>query len=513
MQHTKTREIFFSLEQPGKVLTTLLAFFEEIRETASANGKVLTPSHAHTILLLDANSQRVRHIAYLLASAGYQPFIATNALEAFTFFLRGAFVPFVIVLGQHDANNRFFLSRLLQQIVQKHQWDTPLIALHTQISTTPSPNTDPLPPPPAAYAQRFRDLPQASITASLPFIPETPQPSSGSEQDIQLAFPPIAATPSEAISTRATGPVPIINISTHDVQKEQKGEQKISLEGQSLGRYHIKTLLGRGPLGQVYQTYDRLREQDVAFKAIQMNALPQDAHVSITTEANFFQQEIDILSVLDHPHILSPLNCGKSYISGSPFVYKTMPYCADGSMATYLYQLSTTRLLSPQEVIPLIMQVAGALQHAHAHNIIYQNFKLSNLLIRTREKSRSREGIHILLTDFAIPQHSAFLIKTPDTFPYIAPERWQGQALPASDQYGLAAITYELLTGRVLFQGNSEQIMRQLHTTMQPQALTLFTTHVSPALSNVVLRALSKRIEDRFPSVIQFAQALQRQGN
>ena len=514
MQHIKTREIFFSLDQPDKILPTLLALFEEIRETASSNGKGLTPSHAHTILLLDADSQRVRHIAYLLTSAGYQPFIATNTLEAFTFFLRGAFVPFVIILGQYDTNSRFFLTRLLQQIMQKYHWNTPLIDLHTQPRTLSAPNTDPLPPPPpASYSHRTHVLPQTPVTASLPFMPETPQLFLGSGQSTQTAFPPVPATPSAALSARTTGPTPIINISTHDVQKEQKIVQKISLEGQSIGRYHMQTLLGSGPLGQVYRTYDRLREQDVALKAIQMNALPQNAHTSMTSETNFFQQELDMLSVLNHPHILLPLNCGKSYISGSPFVYKTMPYCADGSMATFLHELSTTRLLSPQEVIPLIIQIADALQHAHAHNIIYQNFKLSNLLIRTRKKSRSKEDIHILLTDFAVPQQSSFLIKTPDTFPYIAPERWQGQSLPASDQYGLAAITYELLAGRVLFQGHSEQIMRQLHTTMQPQALTLFTPYVSPALSNVILRALSKRMEDRFPSIMQFVQALQRQGN
>ncbi len=510
MQHTKTREIFFSLDEPNKILTTLLTLLQEIHQTTSLNGTILTPSHIRTILLLDADAQRVRHIAHLLASEGYQPFIATNALEAFTFFLRGSFIPFVIVLGRDDTNNRFFLSRLLQQITQKYHWDTPLIALYTQPRTMSSPDTDPLPPTPASYSQHSPVLPQTPITAALPFVPETPQqPFLSFEQSIQTPFPSVPITPSARIIDSA----PIINISTHDAQRKQNITQKISLEGQSIGRYHMKTLIGSGPLGQVYQTYDRLREQDVALKAIQMNALPQDIDASFTTETNFFQQEIDVLSVLHHPNILSPLNCGKSYISGSPFVYKTMPYCADGSVATLLYQLSTTKLLSPQEVIPLIVQIADALQHAHAHNITYQNFKLSNLLIRTREKGKGKGSIHILLTDFAITQNNSFLIKTPDIFPYMAPERWQGQSLPASDQYGLAAIAYELLTGRVLFQGHSEQIMRQLHTTMQPQPLTLFTPHVSPTLSNVVLRALSKKTEDRFPSIMHFAQALQQQGN
>ncbi len=146
MQHTKTHDIFFSIDQPDRTLDILLALLQEIRETISLKGTLLTPLHASTILLLDADSQRVRSIASLLSSAGYQSFIATSTLEAFTLFLRGSFVPFAIVLGQYDPNTRFFLSRLLQQVMQKYRWNPPLIALHPQTRTLPSPQTDTLPP-------------------------------------------------------------------------------------------------------------------------------------------------------------------------------------------------------------------------------------------------------------------------------------------------------------------------------------------------------------------------------
>jgi len=137
MQHTHTHDIFLSIDRPDHTLHTLLALLQEIRETISLKGTLLTPVHAHTILLVDADSQRVRTIASLLSSANYHPFIATSTLEAFTLFLRGSFVPFAIILGQYDPNTRFFLSRLLQQVMQKYQWDPPLIALHSQIHTPP----------------------------------------------------------------------------------------------------------------------------------------------------------------------------------------------------------------------------------------------------------------------------------------------------------------------------------------------------------------------------------------
>jgi len=344
-------------------------------------------------------------------------------------------------------------------------------------------------------------------TAPLPRVPETPRHlPSEVERIAQMSFPP------EQYSPQPTSVIPheaVINISTHDVQHEQGVVSKISLEGLSIGRYHMKTSLGSGPLGQVYQTYDRLREQDVALKAIQMNVLPPPMSKNISTETNFFQQEIDLLRMLDHPHILLPLNCGKSYISGSPFIYKTMPYLADGSIAALLYQSGVSRSLSPQRVATIIMQIAETLQHAHSHNITYQNFKLSNFLVQMQGKQRNI--LRIFLTDFATTQNKTFLVKAPDVFPYMAPECWYGQSLPASDQYGLAAITYELLTGRVIFQGQSEQIMHQLHLHMQPQPLKLFAPHLSPRLSNVVLRALSKKAEDRFPSIMNFAHALQQE--
>ena len=510
-----THDIFFSIDQSDHTRNTLLSLLREIRETISLKGTLLTPLHAHTILLVDADHQRTYAIASLLSSAGYQPYVATSTLEAFTLYLRGSFVPFAIVLGQYDPNTRFFLTRLLQQVMQKYRWNPPLIALHAQTRMLPSPHTDALPHSRTELSpvlKRLPSPPSAPITDPLPFVPETPrQPLPYPQQTLQTPFPQNPVTPAIALPTRVTNIAPIINISTHDVQGEQNPAQKISLMGLSIGRYHMKTLLGSGPLGQVYQTYDRLREQDVALKTIQMNALPPSLSGNVTTETNFFQQEIDLLSVLDHPHILSPLNCGKSYISGSPFVYKTMPYYPEGSLATLLSQRGTTRVLSQQEVTLIMMQVADALDHAHAHSILYQNFKLSNFLIRGRVKDK--ESIHVLLSDFSIAQDSSLRIKTPDMFPYIAPECWAGQAQPVSDQYGLAAIAYELLTGRVLFQGNSEQIMRQLHTTMQPQPLTLFAPHLSLALSNVVLRALAKRPQDRFPSIMHFAQALQQKIN
>ena len=511
MQRIQTQEVLFSFDEPQKILNDLQVLFQEIRRNVTGRTTIPTPLHARSILLLDADSTRAKAIAHVLSSAGFYPFIAVSALEAFTLFLRGTFVPFVILLGQDDANNRFFLSRLLQQVSQKYQWDTPVVPIRTLRNLQIAPDTEDLSPKSralleiASISEGVHSSLSTQTTAPLPRKVEMARElPSEVERVKQMSFPPEMQRMLPAVSI--TPPEPVINISTHEQPSKQSNAPKISLEGTSIGRYHMKTFLGSGSLGHVYQTYDRLREQDVALKAVQVNALPPDISEEIDSEANFFQQEIDLVRKLDSPHILLPLNCGKSYISGSPFVYKTMPYITDGSIATKLYQLGTTKLLAPQEVVLIVSQIAETLQHLHSFQITYQNFKLSNFLIQMQGKKKN--FMHIILTDFVIVHNKTILVKEPSVFPYMAPECWNGQSLMASDQYGLAAIAYELLTGRVLFQGQSEHIMRQLHMNMQPQPLTLFAPHLHPRVNTAVRRALAKRAEDRFPSIIDFASAL-----
>ncbi|HKV59998.1 MAG TPA: serine/threonine protein kinase, partial [Ktedonobacteraceae bacterium] len=79
---------------------------------------------------------------------------------------------------------------------------------------------------------------------------------------------------------------------------------------------------------------------------------------------------------------------------------------------------------------------------------------------------------------------------------------------PASDQYGLAAIIYELLTGRPPFHGNQEHLLKHMHLSMQPQPPSTFNTGLSFAADAAILRALSKNPQDRFSSVAEFARAL-----
>ncbi len=290
----------------------------------------------------------------------------------------------------------------------------------------------------------------------------------------------------------------------------KKQFEKISLDGLSIGRYQLQTLIGGNPIGDVYLTYDRLREQDIALKTIQTNMIPFHLMEGLEEDYNLFQQEFDLLQQLDHPHLSRVMNIGRSYISGFPFIYKTMPYYEHGSLASWLAQFPG-RLFAPSEVARLIWQVADAIQFLHTRGLLYQNFKMTNILV-TNETQNLGE-LQVVLADLPFVQDVVNLPKTLESYRYFAPEQWENEAFTSSDQYGLAVLAYELLVGRAPFQGNSASIMQRMHLTRPAPAPSSFNRYIYPFIDKVILRALSKRPAERFDSVSAFAAALERACN
>ena len=90
----------------------------------------------------------------------------------------------------------------------------------------------------------------------------------------------------------------------------------------------------------------------------------------------------------------------------------------------------------------------------------------------------------------------------------MAPEQWGSNPVPATDQYALAVMTYEMLVGRTPFIGSMEQVMYQ-HFSVQAPPPSAFNPQLSAAIDSVILRALEKKPEDRFPSIADFASAFE----
>jgi serine/threonine protein kinase len=311
--------------------------------------------------------------------------------------------------------------------------------------------------------------------------------------------------PNSQVFNRPLAPLP--GTSVHGGHKQV---EKISLDGLSIGRYQLKNLIGGNPIGDVYLTYDRLREQDIALKTIQTNMIPFHLMEGLEDDYNLFQREWDLLQQVEHPHIVRVMGIGKSYISGYPFIYKTMPHYPEGSLANWLTQFAG-RHFAVSDIARVILQVADAVQFLHKYSMLYQNFKMSNVLILN--ETTNMNDLKVALSDLPFVTDMINLPKTPESYRYFAPEQWEGEALPASDQYGLAVLAYELLTGRAPFQGNSEAIMRRMHLTMPAPPPSTFNASIYPFIDKVFQRALAKRPEERYESVSAFAAAFERAAN
>src|SRR5579863_5975355 len=280
------------------------------------------------------------------------------------------------------------------------------------------------------------------------------------------------------------------------------------LESLQNGRYRIVQPLGSGSMGEVYLVEDTRIDRQVAIKVIRLDASSYMNKGATQDAMRLFEREARAIAQLNHPNILPLFDYGEEVVNGVTVTYMVMPYCSDGSLATWLQEHAQADMLSPQDTLHFTRQAADALQHAHDHDIIHQDVKPSNFLLRKRNGGLP----DMLLADFGIAKLAASSSGASQvvrgTPMYMAPEQWEGHPVPASDQYALAVMTYQLLVGRTPFQGGPGQMMYQ-HITVSPMPPSTVNTALSPAVDTVLLRALAKRPQDRFPMVAAFADALQ----
>lgn len=282
------------------------------------------------------------------------------------------------------------------------------------------------------------------------------------------------------------------------------------LEGQQLGRYRLLRLLGSGGMGEVYLAEDTSINRQVAIKVIRAEASAYPSTDSTKEAARLFQREVKAISGLDHPHILPLFDYGEEKVNEAVLTYMVMPYRQENSLATWLEKRGDSALLSSRDVAHFIRQAASALQYAHNHQIIHQDVKPSNFLIRNNADNPDRPDL--LLADFGVAKFSTATSSMSHSIrgtpTYMAPEQWSAEPVPATDQYALAVMAYELLAGRPPFQGPPMRMM-YLHSSIQPQPPSIFNARLGSAVDIVLLKALAKQPADRFPSVSAFANALQ----
>jgi hypothetical protein len=157
------------------------------------------------------------------------------------------------------------------------------------------------------------------------------------------------------------------------------------------------------------------------------------------------------------------------------------------------------------DAISSLKDIASALDYAHRQSIIHRDIKPSNIIVNT-------EG-HAILTDFGLALNAieGTIGNTFGSVHYIAPEQAisSAQAVPASDQYSLGIITYEMFTGRVPFDDNSAMSVALKHISDPPPPLRDVNPDIPPEVEQVVMRALDKDVHKRFTHCTEFVQALE----
>lgn len=292
------------------------------------------------------------------------------------------------------------------------------------------------------------------------------------------------------------------------------------------GRYSLRSELGRGGMGVVYRAHDLALDRDVALKLVRNPG-------SVTRQRRFLR-EAKLASRVQHPHTVFVVDFGE-LPQGSCFLVMEL---LEGK--TLAATLRECRSMAPLRVCRIGIMAASGMQSIHAQGIIHRDLKPANVFLL------DKQGVpdFVKIVDFGVAKEvDADLVGlgTVDTTPpwalarsttssgdsgdsgaltragalvgtprYMAPEQLRGEPLDARvDQYALGCILYEMLTGDPPYSGDVQQMIRgHLYGELTPPRQHPSRPPSSTGLDAVILRAMARRREDRFPEMQELAAAL-----
>jgi eukaryotic-like serine/threonine-protein kinase len=260
------------------------------------------------------------------------------------------------------------------------------------------------------------------------------------------------------------------------------------------GRYRLVHEVARGGMATVWRAEDTLLDRLVAVKLL---------HPQFAADPEFverFRREARAAARLSHPNIVPIYDVGEH--AGTPYI--VMELVEGGNLKD---RIRRSAPLSDGEIRSLGVTIADALNYAHGRGLIHRDVKPQNVLLG--EDGRPR------LTDFGIAQAvaSSGLTRTGavmGSVHYIAPELARGRpASPQSDIYSLGVVLYEMATGRVPFDAETDLAVALAHVEQTPAPPTALNIHLAPDLEPVILRALAKPPDLRFATAADMARALE----
>jgi serine/threonine protein kinase len=281
------------------------------------------------------------------------------------------------------------------------------------------------------------------------------------------------------------------------------------------GRYQLEEALNTGGMSVIFLALDTYTNERVAVKI--MTAIHEDDKRNLKAQERF-QREISIAQKIDHPHVLPILDAGYTFYQDEEVPFLVTSYIEEGSLADYMEQVRTWERWTLRQTADAITQAAESLYYLHTRKppIVHQDVKPGNFLYRSI--NLPERAVYLYLCDFGISRlqrtEHALASEVIGTAAYMAPEQLQSQVMPASDQYALAIMACQLLTGKLPIQAqtNPQYAEAHLHDLPIPPSRLNPRRAVNAEVDRVILRALEKSPERRYPTIqdfgLAFAQAL-----
>ncbi|MBI5931053.1 MAG: protein kinase [Chloroflexi bacterium] len=263
-----------------------------------------------------------------------------------------------------------------------------------------------------------------------------------------------------------------------------------NLAGQVIDNYQLIEVMGRGGMAVVYRARQLNIERNVAVKV--MSAALAGSPDFIAR----FKREADLIAKLEHPHILPIYDYGQV----GEYVYLVVRLMEGGSLDRRI----RGKPLPLPDIEKLMTQIGGGLDYAHQHGIVHRDLKPNNVLLDNLGNA--------YLMDFGIAKimqgtqmtATGTMMGTPA---YMAPEQWKAENIDQrADIYSLGIILYELLTGDVPFHAETPHQLMFAHLEKEMPRASLKVPGLSPMLDEVVLKATSKKPEDRYQKATELTQ-------